>query len=98
MIGYEYHPAAELEYHEAIKYYAKIHGELALRFVEEVEAAVQRAREFPEVYGRIGIGLRHVVTRRFPFLIVYEVRPDRIFIWAVAHGSRAPGYWRERLS
>jgi len=36
-------------------------------------------------------------TRRFPFRIVYELQPDRIWIVAVAHLSRRPGYWARRL-
>jgi hypothetical protein len=36
-------------------------------------------------------------TRRFPFRVVYELQPDRIWIVAVAHLSRRPGYWTRRL-
>ena len=97
MLGYEYHEAAEAEYHEAIRYYSRKSGDLGLSFVTEVESAIERARQFPEAYGRAGPNLRHVITRRFPYAIVYEILEDRIFIWALMQGNREPGYWRERL-
>ena len=97
MLGYEYHEGAETEYFEAISYYARIEANLGLSFVTEVESAIERARQFPAAYGRIGASLRHVATHRFPYAVIYEVLEDRIFIWAVAHTSRKPGYWRERM-
>lgn len=70
MLGYDYHPAAEAEYLEAIDRYARVSPELGTRFVSHVEAAIQRAREFPEAYGLIAAGLRHIVTRKFPYVIL----------------------------
>ena len=96
MVGYEYHPAAEAEYFEAIRYYSRISSDLGLSFVTEVENAIQRARQFPEAYGKVADSLRHVGTHRFPYVIIYESRGDRILIWAVAHTSREPGYWKAR--
>lgn len=34
----------------------------------------------------------------FPYRVVYEVLPDAIYIIAVAHASREPGYWTNRLT
>ena len=98
MLGYDYHPAAEAEYHEAIRYYCRIRAELGTAFVAEIEAAVERARRFPEGYRSISGNLRRVLTRRFSYSVIYEVWEDRIFIWAVAHTSREPGYWKGRQS
>ena len=97
MVGYEYHQAAEAEYLAAVRYYSGIRPELGRSFVTEVESAIERARHFPEAYGRVAESLRHIGTHRFPYAIVYEVREDRIFIWAVAHTSREPGYWKTRI-
>jgi len=36
------------------------------------------------------------VLRRFPFSVVYKVRPDQIQIVALAHSRRSPGYWSQR--
>jgi plasmid stabilization system protein ParE len=96
VVGYEYHPDARAEYFEAIRYYARIRSELGMSFVTEVEGAIERARRFPLAYGKVTDELRHIITRRFPYVIVYEILQDRIFIWAVAHASRDPGYWKRR--
>jgi plasmid stabilization system protein ParE len=96
VVGYEYHPAAEAEYIEAVRYYSGIRSELGMSFVTEVESAIQRARQFPEAYGKLSDSLRHIGTHRFPYILIYEILADRLFIWAVAHTSREPGYWKER--
>ena len=97
MVGYEYHSDAEAEYLDAVRYYCEIGAELGMAFVTEVEAAVNRARRFPEAHRRISDNLRRVLTHRFSYAIIYEPLEDRIFIWAVAHTSREPGYWKARL-
>ncbi len=33
----------------------------------------------------------------FPYNIVYVIRGDVVFIIAIAHHRRQPGYWRTRL-
>lgn len=35
--------------------------------------------------------------RRFPFSIVYVALTELIYIVAIAHGSREPGYWKLRI-
>ena len=35
--------------------------------------------------------VRSVMTKRFPFLIYYEVLEDKLWIWAVMHAAREPG-------
>jgi hypothetical protein len=37
-------------------------------------------------------------VKRHPYLVVYAILPDQIVVLAVAHTSRKPGYWRERLA
>jgi plasmid stabilization system protein ParE len=97
VLGYEYHPAAETEYLAEVDYYSRVSADLGLRFVKEVESAIVRARQFPDAWTPLPGNLRRIRTRRFPHSVVYEILPDRVFIWAVAHTSRRPGYWRDRL-
>jgi toxin ParE1/3/4 len=33
---------------------------------------------------------------RFPYLIYYEIMPNRVRVVAIAHKRRRPGYWRNR--
>ncbi len=34
---------------------------------------------------------------RFPYSIIFRVDSDRIYVIAVAHAKRRPGYWKDRL-
>ena len=44
-----------------------------------------------------GQGAKRLTLRRFPYDIVVIDRPAERVIVAVAHHSRKPGYWRNRL-
>jgi hypothetical protein len=37
------------------------------------------------------------LARGFPYVVVYLDEPERVWIVAVMHAKRRPGYWRERL-
>ena len=39
----------------------------------------------------------YVLPWRFPYTIVYRVGEKVIIVMAVAHQSRAPGYWHDRV-
>ncbi len=94
----EYDPAAEHEFGQAVSYYATILPTLADRLIGEVEAVVLRIREHPQAWPPVqGVtGCRRCILGRFPFQIVYRVEGQSIRIYAFAHLSRRPGYWRER--
>jgi plasmid stabilization system protein ParE len=52
---------------------------------------------FPRIGQRRRGGVRRVEVHGFRYGLIYMVRPDSIFIIAVAHYSRRRGYWRHRL-
>jgi hypothetical protein len=39
-----------------------------------------------------------LLVHRFPYSVVYEVIGDVVHVIAVAHSSRLPGYWYDRVS
>ena len=92
---YEFHPEAEQDLYKAASRYESEVPELGLRFGEE--RVIQLLLEHPELGFRLDDNLRHFVLRKFPFSVVYAVVSDLVFIVAVAHGSREPGYWRLRV-
>lgn len=87
---------AELEA-EAMYYEAKSRG-LGERFISEIEAATRIAGEFPEMGAPFKRGTRRMFPKKFPFSIVYRIRPSELVILAVAPDARKPGYWRNRKS
>jgi len=96
-MNYEFHPEAEHDLYEAaLRYEAEVRG-LGRRFGDEVIRVVGLLREHPDMGARLDDDLRHFVLRRFPFSVVYAATPDLVYIVAVAHGSREPGYWQSRV-
>lgn len=41
------------------------------------------------------ICVRYVLDR-FPYSVLYAVASDRVWVVAVAHQHRRPGYWQQR--
>ena len=91
-----FHPEAADEAQAAVDWYAKRSIRAAQRFLEELEIAIAGIEQAPDRWPRFDGEARRVLLRRFPYLVIYRVLPDRIEILAVAHGRRRPGYWRDR--
>lgn len=98
-LTHSFHPEALEEYEAAARYYAAQQPDLGLRFIAAVENAIARVCEAPERWRVFNGGeVRRHLTRVFPYGILYTVEADHVLIVAVAHCSREPGYWRQRLS
>lgn len=69
---------------------------LGTSFVAEVKNSVTFIQAYPEASPRLGHLLRKYVVKRFPYSIIYRHEEQRIFILAVAHDRRRPGYWKLR--
>ncbi|MFZ2450556.1 MAG: type II toxin-antitoxin system RelE/ParE family toxin [Methylovulum miyakonense] len=95
----EFIPEAREEFLAEVAFYqAKQHG-LGGKFSSAVEKAVALVAAFPDVGSPSASGTRRVVIKGFPFWLVYQLaQTDAIVIFAIAHHSRRPGYWLDRLS
>ncbi len=93
----EFHPEAEAEFLSAARRFEEQTENLGADFIAAVERTYRRVLLFPESGRAYGRRLRRVLVPRFPYGLLYRVEPERIFIVAVAHLSRRPGYWRSRL-
>ena len=90
------HDAAEAEINEAADFYDIRSPGLGSVFVDEIERAIHNISEFPEASPLIRGRVRKRPIAKFPYSLVYSVRPDVIRILAVAHHKRRPFYWRGR--
>jgi toxin ParE1/3/4 len=93
----EYHSGAEADVKAAATWYRKRSRKAALDFIEELHRAADTIRRSP---GRWPLGknnTRHFLLWRFPFSIIYSEGESVIAIWAVAHASRRPEYWKNRV-
>lgn len=90
--------AASLELTGARDDYELCQQGLGEEFVAEVEAFTTLVAERPLIFGRFRAGeVRACPLRRFPFNLFYLMRAEAIWIVAVAHQRRRPGYWTKRL-
>ena len=94
---YEFHPEALEEYREAAQWYESREANLALRFVGKVEGAIRGILAAPDRGRVIDEDVRRCLTHVFPYSILYTIEPEFVFIVAVAHCGREPGYWKGRL-
>ena len=93
----EFHPAARQELAEAIAWYDEQREGLGDEFLLKARQAAERIVQFPNAWSKMGGSARRCRLKRFPYGIVYQVRPELIAIIAVAHLHRAPDYWMDRL-
>jgi plasmid stabilization system protein ParE len=97
-MNYAFLPEARAEFEQAVAYYDQCGLGLGDEFTDEVEAAVRRVLNQPDAWSAYHHGTRRCLTRRFPYGVIYQIRPGLILIVAVAHLRREPGYWIERLA
>ena len=92
-----FHEAADAELTEAVAYYDGKAPGLGDRFLGEVKAATRYIERYPEIAPIIDREVRARVLIRFPYSLMYVVEPQELFIVAVAHQSKRPAYWADRL-
>ena len=92
----EIHPDAIQEAASAVEWYAARSLEAAEAFTVELDRAIEIISESPERWPTYLHGTRRYLLRRFPFAVVYRVRPSMVQVVAISHGKRRPGYWRKR--
>lgn len=92
----EFHPATEAEFAEDVTFYRERAPGLAAEFTDAVESAVTFIRTHPEAGTPMRGVLRRWRVRRFPYSIIYREESECVYVLALAHHRRRPGYWRNR--
>ena len=94
-----FHPDAEAELDAAVAYYESQRTGVGLELKSAVENAIHIIQQNPQVYPNYKeTNCRKCVLRRFPYTIFYRERAASIWIEAVAHQKRKPGYWESRMT
>jgi plasmid stabilization system protein ParE len=91
------HPEADAEFADAVRYYTEIAPDLGVRFYREMERLIRDVCAHPERSRKFDPPARRQFSAVFPYAIIYLEQPDRVWIVAVMHMKRRPGYWRQRL-
>jgi toxin ParE1/3/4 len=99
-ISVRLHPEARAELRESVLFYRERAGEQwASRYKQRVTEGLQAIAANPSRYPELPElrGVRKIRLTQFPFSILYIVRPDYIWVVAIAHAKRRPDYWKARL-
>ena len=93
----DFHPEATRELEDSFDWYAARSPAAARGFALAVDASLRKIGDNPERFP--GIDRRHQTSsvERYPFQVVFRNDGDRIYIVAIAHAKRRPGYWRDRI-
>lgn len=83
---------------DAVHYYEARQQALGDEFANEIAHTIQRILKHPQAWEKLSRRTRRCRTNRFPYGVVYSVRPTGILIVAIAHLHRRPRYWRDRLT
>jgi toxin ParE1/3/4 len=93
---------ASQEATEAAAWYEHERAGLGRDFAQAIEAALDLLQDdiipLTPMPGAAGArGTKRLILKRFPYDVVVQERPGEIIVVAMAHHSRRPGYWRNRL-
>ncbi len=96
-----HHEAAE-EAIEGAAWYERKRAGLGVEFSEALDAALDLLEDaivpLTQLPGEAGArGAKRLIFKRFPYDMIVCELADEIVVVAVAHHSRRPGYWRDRL-
>lgn len=101
-VSVEFHPLAADEIVDAEDWYESQRSGLGARFLEVVEATVNRASRSPrtgtpDVIDQQGsVRVRKLSLGGFPWVLAYEITEVPIVVLAAFHQRRRPDYWLER--
>jgi mRNA-degrading endonuclease RelE of RelBE toxin-antitoxin system len=90
------HPQASDEMAESAVYYDERSTGLGEKFLAEIEKSISVILENPYLWAADEKGRRKCRVRRFPYQVIYRVHQETVYILAIAHTKRYPGYWENR--
>jgi plasmid stabilization system protein ParE len=89
----EFHRLADRELNEAARYYDLENPGLGSSFLEEVDRCLQSIEDHPEAGMILRGSIRRRLVHRFPYALLYKIKPGGIRILAVMNLTRRPTYW-----
>ncbi|MCW1887089.1 type II toxin-antitoxin system RelE/ParE family toxin [Luteolibacter flavescens] len=93
----EFSAEARADLFDAVAYYEGKEAGLGKRLRDEVARMLLTVVSAPYLWRERRGGYRRVNCPVFPYYLAYVVREEVLVVVAVAHSSRRPGYWQDRL-
>ena len=91
------HPEARTEMFDAAVYYDDCRVGLGTEFLDEVETIFSLIKTHPEIGLMMRRACRRTLMIRFPYGVIYGKRENILYVVAIMHLKRKPGYWLDRL-
>ena len=88
---------AEAEFVEAFQYYNDQCPGLGFEFAAEIKKTIERVFSYPEAWHKLSERSRRCQVDRFPYGVIYQIRPDMILVVAVMHMKKDPVKWQGRI-
>lgn len=92
-----FHPEALAESREAAVFYTARQSGLGLRFLKVIQAALVTVVEKPTRFRIYDRNVRRCSIKIFPYSLLYVFEDSAVYVVAVMHNKRKPGYWKYRL-
>ena len=89
----EFHRLADRELNEAAQYYDLENPGLGSSFLKEVDRCLHSIEKHPDAGVILRGSVRRRRLRRFPYALLYKIKPSKIRILAVMNLKRRPTYW-----
>jgi plasmid stabilization system protein ParE len=96
-------PEAKAEAFDAVRWYENRREGLGDRFLTALYTAFDDLAADPrrisllETVELPGREVRRARVEKFPYIVIFEVTASQVRVVAVAHTSRRPDYWFDRL-
>jgi toxin ParE2 len=90
------HAAAERELRDAFEYFEEQSPYRGVLFLDAFAIAAERILQYPRAGRHLSGGVRRWVMANWRYSILYSIEPYGIYVIAIAHQSRRPGYWKDR--
>src|SRR2546423_160659 len=92
-----FHPDVRIEIQQSFNWYNEHSKGLGEEFLKELDNAIGFISDNPLMWALYSKGYRKYLLKRFPFAVIYKPEKDTIYVVAVMHLSRKPGYWEKRI-
>ena len=96
MLELRFHPDISSEVNASYLWYEEQTEGLGEDFLTDLESAYEAIIEMPKTWPPFQKGFRRFVLSKFPFSVIYRANDEVIYVVAVMHNSRKPGYWLKR--
>ena len=93
----EFFEIAKKEMEEAFEWYESLNSGLGYEFFKEADNSISTISKFPKTWRLVGENTRRCIINKFPYILLYYIKNEIIFITCIAHQHRNPQYFINRI-